>query len=78
MAIIPQSIRHSMGEYFTPEWVADCVVSECVNMIDNKNWKAIDPCCGSGIFLLTLIKKVVGDVSISELAYSGAYPFTFR
>ena len=51
MAIIPQSIRHSMGEYFTPEWVADCVVSECVNMIDNKNWKAIDPCCGSGIFL---------------------------
>ena len=67
MAIIPQSIRHSMGEYFTPEWVADCVVSECVNMIDNKNWKAIDPCCGSGIFLLTLIKKVVGDVSISEL-----------
>lgn len=67
MAIIPQSIRHSMGEYFTPEWVADSVVSKCVSMVDNKDWKAIDPCCGSGIFLLSLIKKIVGDVSISDL-----------
>lgn len=67
MAIIPQSIRHSMGEYFTPEWIADCVVSECVKMIDNEDWKAIDPCCGSGIFLLNLIKKVVGDVSVNDL-----------
>ena len=67
MAIIPSSIRHSMGEYFTPEWVADCVVSECVDMVDSADWKAIDPCCGSGIFLLTLIKKVVGDVSVNDL-----------
>ena len=67
MAIIPQSIRYSMGEYFTPEWVADCVISECVEMIGTTDWKAIDPCCGSGIFLLNLIKKVVGNVSVSSL-----------
>lgn len=67
MAIIPQSIRHSMGEYFTPVWLADRVVSECVEIIGTKDWKAIDPCCGSGIFLLNLIKKVVGNVSISDL-----------
>lgn len=67
MAIIPQSIRHSMGEYFTPEWVADRVVSESLKMIGDNEWKAIDPCCGSGIFLLNLIKKKVGEVSISDL-----------
>lgn len=67
MAIIPRSIRHSMGEYFTPDWLADYVVSESLKFIDNDNWKAIDPCCGSGIFIISLIKKIVGDVEIQEL-----------
>lgn len=67
MAIIPQSIRHSMGEYFTPEWIADCVVSECISKIGTGTWKAIDPCCGSGIFLLNLIKKAVGEVAVNAL-----------
>ena len=64
MSIIPQSIRHSMGEYFTPEWLADRVISEALTTIENKNWCAIDPCCGSGIFIIALIKKVVGDIPI--------------
>lgn len=67
MCIIPQSIRHSMGEYFTPEWLADSVISEALKTINN-NWIAIDPCCGSGIFVIALIKKVVGDVSINDLS----------
>lgn len=68
MSIIPQSIRHSMGEYFTPEWLADCVITEALHKdIRHLQWTALDPCCGSGIFLITLIKKLVGDVCITEL-----------
>lgn len=67
MCIIPQSIRHSMGEYFTPEWLADSVVSGALENIEDVNWTAIDPCCGSGIFIIALIKKVVGDISINDL-----------
>lgn len=67
MCIIPQSIRHSMGEYFTPEWLADSVVSGALENIKDINWTAIDPCCGSGIFIIALIKKVVGDISINDL-----------
>ena len=67
MCIIPQSIRHSMGEYFTPEWLADSVVSGALETIEDVNWTAIDPCCGSGIFIIALIKKVVGDISINDL-----------
>lgn len=67
MSIIPQSVRHSMGEYFTPEWLADRVITEGLSVINNKQWKALDPCCGSGIFIISLIKKVVGDRSIREL-----------
>ena len=68
MCIIPQSIRHSMGEYFTPEWLADCVISEALTSIENINWTSIDPCCGSGIFIIALIKKVVGDICINDLS----------
>lgn len=67
MSIIPQSIRHSMGEYFTPEWLADSVVEKAIGYVGNSRWKAIDPCCGSGIFIITLIKKLVGDISLGEL-----------
>ena len=68
MSIIPRSIRHSMGEYFTPEWLADRVVSKSLSLINNKDWKAVDPCCGSGIFILSLIKHIVGDVDLTTLS----------
>ena len=71
MGIIPISIRHSMGEYFTPKWVASSVIDNSIDMLNNKeNWKAIDPCCGSGIFLIELIKKIVGKKSIQQLSYN--------
>ncbi|KGN92442.1 Eco57I restriction-modification methylase domain-containing protein [Porphyromonas canoris] len=70
MSIIPQSVRHSMGEYFTPEWLADCVVTEALTTITKTQWTAIDPCCGSGIFIIALIKKVVGNIDINELSKS--------
>jgi hypothetical protein len=67
MGIIPQSVRHSMGEYFTPEWLADSVICGTLDRIKADDWRAIDPCCGSGIFLIALIRKVVGDTAIGEL-----------
>ena len=70
MGIIPKSIRHSMGEYFTPEWLSDYVVNESLKSISNDNWKAIDPCCGSGIFIISLIKKIVGNINIQRLSES--------
>ena len=67
MSIIPKSIRHSMGEYFTPKWLSDYVVENSTNDLA-PNWKAIDPCCGSGIFIISLIKKIVGDVELIKLS----------
>lgn len=70
MSIIPKSIRHSMGEYFTPEWLSDYVVSESIKSITVESWKAIDPCCGSGIFIISLIKHIVGNVNVQKLSNS--------
>ncbi|WP_304728833.1 Eco57I restriction-modification methylase domain-containing protein [Dubosiella newyorkensis] len=59
MSIIPKTVRHSMGEYFTPGWLANYVVSEGLQLQENKNWKALDPCCGSGTFIIALINKII-------------------
>lgn len=68
MSIIPKSVRHSMGEYFTPTWLSEYVIDEAIKLQKNSDWKAIDPCCGSGTFILSLIKRIVGDVNVSQLS----------
>lgn len=68
MSIIPRPVRHSMGEYFTPNWLAEHVISESIRQVNRPIWKAIDPCCGSGIFLIELIKKIVADQDIHALS----------
>lgn len=68
MSIMPKSVRHSMGEYFTPSWLADYVTAEGISLQDNPKWKAIDPCCGSGTFIISLIKHIVGNVNLHELS----------
>ncbi len=68
MSIMPKSVRHSMGEYYTPSWLSEYVIDEAIKLQGNSEWTAIDPCCGSGTFILSLIKKIVGDVDINQLS----------
>lgn len=67
MSMMPKSVRHSMGEVYTSAWLADYVVKKGIVLQPNKNWKAIDPCCGSGTFVISLIKNIVGKVSVCSL-----------
>lgn len=54
-ATVPQVVRASFGEFYTPYWLAEHVVdsSRC-----GPNWTAIDPCCGSGTFVIAAIAKM--------------------
>lgn len=56
--IFPKEIRHSVGEYYTPYWLAKEVINR-ITKDDNKahHRKFIDPTCGSGTFLVALINK---------------------
>jgi len=67
MEIIPQEVRHSLGEYFTPSWLADKVVQESKKLINKDNYIAVDPTCGSGVFLISIIKDIIGDVDLLSL-----------
>ena len=44
--------RHSLGEYYTPDWIADLALSA----IKYKGGRILDPACGSGAFLLATIR----------------------
>lgn len=60
MKIIPDKVRHSLGEFYTPSWLADNLIRESINLNPKKkNWTALDPCAGSGTFITILIKHVL-------------------
>lgn len=67
---MPNEVRHSLGEYFTPAWLADNVVNRAIGMLPEEKlntWRAIDPCCGSGIFIISLIKKIQNGYELYSL-----------
>ncbi|MDR0306541.1 MAG: hypothetical protein LBI42_06860 [Chitinispirillales bacterium] len=67
IGIIPKSIRHSFGEYFTPAWLADSVVSRSLDFVKKDDWKGLDPTCGSGVFVIKMIEKILNEQDISNL-----------
>jgi SAM-dependent methyltransferase len=56
--IFPSSIRHSMGEFYTPDWLAKFVINNLtLNDHQAYNKTYLDPACGSGTFLFNIAKK---------------------
>jgi hypothetical protein len=65
--LIDIDTRHSLGEYYTPDWLCERIVSE--SDIKEKD-TVLDPSCGSGSFLLAAIhrkKAMFPNLSIDEL-----------
>jgi SAM-dependent methyltransferase len=54
--LVPKRIRHDLGEYYTPDWLAELVISE-VGYDGNLEKRFLDPACGSGTFLVLAIKR---------------------
>jgi len=54
--LLPKSVRHSLGEYYTPDWLAELTIKESGYYVGNK---VLDPSCGSGTFLVLLINQII-------------------
>jgi SAM-dependent methyltransferase len=70
--LLPREIRHNLGEYYTPDWLAQ----RLLNQVDNEFFTAeprrsehrlrekllktrwLDPACGSGTFLVLIIARM--------------------
>ncbi len=48
----PES-RHSLGEYYTPDWIAD----RSLDLLKYSEGVVLDPACGSGSFLVAVIRR---------------------
>lgn len=53
-AFVPGALRHALGEYYTPDWLAS-------HALDTLGWQVedelMDPTCGSGTFLLEGVRR---------------------
>lgn len=54
-SVIGAATRKRLGEYYTPDWLADVIVSETIT--DPLKTRVLDPACGSGTFLFHAIRN---------------------
>lgn len=54
-SVIKPEVRKSLGEYYTPDWLANRVVQEVVT--DPLNQRVLDPSCGSGTFVFYAVRR---------------------
>ena len=68
--LVPKKIRHDLGEYYTPDWLAELLLDEIGFTEENfeslakkekletpLDLRLLDPTCGSGTFVVLAIKR---------------------
>ncbi len=54
--LFPRSVRHKLGEFYTPDWLAEHVLDQA-GYTGEPDCRLLDPTCGSGTFLMTAIRR---------------------
>lgn len=57
-SVIPKELRHALGEYYTPDWLAEYTIDSVCSLYENEvtKLKMLDPTCGSGTFVFKAIQ----------------------
>jgi len=55
--LIPKKLRHDLGEYYTPDWLAERLLRQMGYDGDIKK-RLLDPACGSGTFPILALGKL--------------------
>jgi type I restriction-modification system DNA methylase subunit len=71
-AIIPKELRHALGEYYTPDWLAEFTLKSAIKSYgedaDICRLSIVDPTCGSGTFLFkSIAAKRKAGCGLSEI-----------
>ena len=68
--LVPRDLRHGLGEYYTPDWLANYLLDEVGLSLENLlkigeedplkplELRVLDPACGSGTFLVLYISRL--------------------
>jgi len=75
MGLVPREVRHAIGSFFTPQWLARHIVRRLGYRHENSEnllRTLCDPACGSGVFLIAaaeeLRQAVIAGTIAPELA----------
>lgn len=64
-SVIPAQQRKQLGEYYTPDWLAQHVIDETV--CEPLQSRVLDPSCGSGTFLFYAVRRVLAAADTAHL-----------
>jgi hypothetical protein len=59
---IPRALRRALGEFFTPQWLAERVFSRAISLLresEREPATILDPACGSGTFVVIAFNYLV-------------------
>lgn len=62
--IVPQVLRKSLGEFYTPDWLVEVTLDKVEGQFDTL--KFLDPTCGSASFLLAIIRRIRETSTLSN------------
>lgn len=69
-SIINAGWRHRLGEYYTPDWLAEQMVAETVD--EPLSQRVLDPACGSGTFLFQAVRHYLAAAEDAGTAQAEA------
>lgn len=55
--LMPKKLRHDLGEYYTPDWLAERLLNQ-LGVDGDPRKRLLDPACGSGTFPVLTIKRI--------------------
>lgn len=55
--LVPRPVRHALGQYFTPDWLAEQLLNQ-VGYAGERSIRLVDPACGTGTFLVLAIRRL--------------------
>ncbi len=64
-ALVDPESRHTLGQHYTPDWLAELILDK----INYTGGRLLDPACGSGTFLYAAVRRLrrMGKVSKRKL-----------
>ncbi len=58
LALVPRPVRHRLGEYYTPDWLALRTLELTMGQdLGDPRAGVVDPACGSGVFLSLAVRR---------------------
>ena len=69
-SLIDPEQRHVLGEYYTPDWLAESICATAVR--DPLTERVVDPACGSGAFLFHAVRRCLDAARAAGLTNAAA------